>query len=228
MHLNTAYVICHCQYFPSDVSKVLVTSADSQVRILCGNIVVCKLKGDRSSGSQVPASFTSDGEHIVSVSDDSNVRVWNYTTQEQKSSRQKNVSSCESFLSHNTSFAIPWGGLKSKLGAALPGSRLGNGHFDEKLLPKSPASLPDCLTTSLGWFFFDALYKGSATWPEEKLLESNPESVKPWLCKSNFKFLKNSWMNAMSSPHLWGLVIVTAGWDGCIRTFLNYGLPIRL
>jgi hypothetical protein len=27
---------------------------------------------------------------------------------------------------------------------------------------------------------------------------------------------------------MWGLVIVTAGWDGRIRTYLNYGLPLRL
>ncbi|KAI3469108.1 hypothetical protein Pfo_025771 [Paulownia fortunei] len=213
------------QYCPSDMSKVMVTSADSQVRILCGTNIICKFKGNRSSGTQVPASFTSDGEHIVSVCEDSNVRVWNYTTQDQKSSHRKNVWSCESFLSHNSSIAIPWGGLKNKLGA-LPGSILGNGHLDEKLLQKLPASFPDCFTTSLG-FLLDALYKGSATWPEEKLPKSNPMAVKPSVCKSEFKFLKNAWLSALNSPHLWGLVIVTAGWDGCIRTFLNYGLPIR-
>ncbi|KAL0291358.1 UNVERIFIED_CONTAM: WD repeat-containing protein 44 [Sesamum angustifolium] len=213
------------QYCPSDVSKVMVTSADSQVRILCGTNIICKLKGNRSSGSQVPASFTSDGEHIVSVSEDSNVRVWNYTSHDQKSSRPKNVWSCESFLSRNASIAIPWCGLKNKLGA-LPGSILGNGHFDEKLLQKLPASFPDCFTMSLG-FFLDALSKGSATWPEEKLPKSNPMAAKTSVGKSEFKFLKNAWLSALNSPHLWGLVIVTAGWDGCIRTFLNYGLPIR-
>ncbi|PIN00954.1 WD40 repeat-containing protein [Handroanthus impetiginosus] len=209
------------QYCPSDASKVMVTSADSQVRIICGTDIVCKFKGNRSSGSQVPASFTSDGEHIVSISEDSNVRVWNYMAHDQKSSRPKKVWSCESFLSKNASMAIPWGGLKNKLGS-LPGNILSNGHFDEKLLQK----FPDCFTTSLG-FFLDTLYKGSATWPEEKLPQSNPTTVKPSLCKSEFKFLKNAWLSALNSPHLWGLVIVTAGFDGCIRTFLNYGLPIR-
>ncbi|KAG8374555.1 hypothetical protein BUALT_Bualt10G0007600 [Buddleja alternifolia] len=206
------------QYCPSDVSKVMVTSADSQVRILSGTNIICKFKGNRSSSSQVPASFTSDGEHIVSVSEDSNVRVWNYTIHDQISSRSKNIKSCETFSSLNASIAVPW---KNKLGS-LPGSILGNGHnLDDKLLQK----FPDCLT-SLG-FFLDALYKGSATWPEEKLPKSIPTAVKPPLCKSEFKFLKNAWLNALNSPHLWGLVVVTAGWDGCIRTFLNYGLPIR-
>ncbi|KAK6162212.1 hypothetical protein DH2020_002053 [Rehmannia glutinosa] len=140
-----------------------------------GNCRFYDVIGNRSSGSQVPASFTSGGEHVVSVSEDSNVRVWNYTTQDQKSSRPKNLYSCESFLSRNASVAIPWGGLKNKIGA-LPGSILGNGHFDEKLLQKLPASFPDCFTTSLG-FFLDALYKGSATWPKRNC----PNRIRWWL-----------------------------------------------
>ncbi|KAL3649717.1 hypothetical protein CASFOL_006120 [Castilleja foliolosa] len=206
------------QYCPGDVNKVMVTSADSQVRVISGTDIVCKFKGHQSSGTQVPASFTSDGEHVVSISEDSNIRVWNYTSQDQKSSRQnKNILPCESFSSRNASIAIPWGGFKNKLGA-LPGSILGHGHFDDKLLQK----LPDCFTTSLG-FFVDALYKGSVTWPEEKL----PKLKRNSTGKSELKSLKNAWLSALNNPHLWGLVIVTAGWDGCIRTFLNYGLPIR-
>ncbi|XP_047971706.1 WD repeat-containing protein 44 isoform X1 [Salvia hispanica] len=199
------------QYCPTDVSKVMVTCADAQVQILCGTNVVCKFKSNRSSTSQMPAAFTSDGEHVVSATEDSNVRVWNYSNQEQKPSRAKKIWSCESFLSRNASVAIPWcGGLKHKLGG-LPGSI----HFDEKLLQKLQASIP----MSVG-NFLDALYKGAATWPEEKL-------PLPSVCKSDFKFLRNAWQNAFNSPNLWGLVIVTAGWDGCIRTFLNYGLPIK-
>ncbi|KAK6146493.1 hypothetical protein DH2020_020362 [Rehmannia glutinosa] len=131
------------QYCPSDASKLMVTSADSRVHILCGT-------SNRRSVSQVPAAFTSDGQHIVSATEDSKVRVWNYSTEDQKSSRIKNVRSSETFLSRNASIAIPWCGLKNKLGA-LPGSILRAGHFDEKLLQKFPASFPDCLTTSLGF-----------------------------------------------------------------------------
>ncbi|KAL3817886.1 hypothetical protein ACJIZ3_003791 [Penstemon smallii] len=217
------------QYCPNDTSKVMVTSADSQVRIICGTNIVCKFKGNRSSGSQVPASFTSDGQHIVSATEDSNVRVWNYTTTHNQktsshSSSPKTIRSNETFTSRNASIAIPWCGLKNKLGS-LPGL-LSNGHLDEKLLQKLPPYFPDCFTMSLG-FFLDALHKGSPTWPEENLPKSSPLEVKNLLGKSEFKFLKNAWMSALNSPHLWGLVIVTAGWDGCIRTFLNYGLPIR-
>ncbi|XP_073305521.1 uncharacterized protein [Primulina huaijiensis] len=213
------------QFCPSDASKVMVTSADSQVRILCGANIVGKFKGNHSSGSRVSAAFTSDGEHFVSATEDSNVHVWSYNEQDQKSSRPKNLGSRESFFSRNSSIAVPWCGLKNKLGS-LPESILRNGHCDEKFLQKLPAYFPDCLTMSLG-FFLDSIYRGSATWPEERLPESRPETGKPFLRKSEFKFLKNAWLSALNTPHLWGHVIVTAGWDGCIRTFLNYGLPIR-
>ncbi|XP_051148884.1 WD repeat-containing protein YMR102C-like isoform X2 [Andrographis paniculata] len=218
------------QYCPGDERRVMVTSADSQVRILCGTDVVCKFRGNRSSvTTQAPASFTSDGEHIVLATEDSNVRVWTYPSPDLISSHQKkkkkNIWSCERFLSRHASIAIPWCGLKSKLGA-LPGSILGNGHLEERLPLKFPASFPDYFTASLG-YFLDALHKGSSTWPEEKLPKSIPAPAKPPLYKSEFKFLKNAWLSALNSPHSWGLVIVTAGWDGCIRTFLNHGLPIR-
>ncbi|CDP12205.1 unnamed protein product [Coffea canephora] len=187
------------QFCPADVSKVMVSSADSQVRILSGPNVICKFKGMKNSGSQASASFTSDGNHIVSITEDSNIYLWNYTNQDQTSAEVKNISAHESFLSHNAAIAIPWGGLKTKPGA-LHGGR---------------------------GFFLDSLYKGSATWPEEKLAKSSPAAVSPSVYKSEFKSLKGALQSALSSPHLWGLVIVTAGWDGCIKTFLNYGLPIR-
>lgn len=37
---------CLFQFCPSDSSKVMVTSADSQVRILSGVNVMCKFKGE--------------------------------------------------------------------------------------------------------------------------------------------------------------------------------------
>lgn len=181
--------------------------------------------GVRTLGSQASASFTSDGKHVISITEDSNVYIWNYTNQDQNSSKAKSMRSHESFLSQNASVAIPWGGLKTKT-RTLNGSILENGHFEKDLLPKMPSSFPDCFALGRG-FFLDSLYKGSATWPEEKLQEPNSPAVSPSICKSEFKFLKSALQSALNSPNLWGLVIVTAGLDGCIKTFLNYGLPIR-
>lgn len=183
--------------------------------------------GVRNSAGLVPATFTSDGKHIVSVTEDSNVCIWNYNDEEQTASRAKTVRSYESFYSHNASVVVPWCGLKTHSGSQ-PGSILANGaeYNDEKSL--STSSSTDCFSLSRG-FSFDSQFKGSATWPEEKLPNLTPLPVSPSsVSKSDYKFLKNAWQSALaSSPNLWGLVVVTAGLDGYIRTFLNYGLPIR-
>ncbi|XP_059662179.1 uncharacterized protein LOC132308176 [Cornus florida] len=223
------------QFSPSDPSKVMVTSADSQVRILCGVNVIFKFKGIRNSGSQVPASFTSDGKHIICASEDSNVYIWNYISQERTSSRSKTISSYESFLSSNISIALPWGGMETiselpttptSVGDDLLGSILRKGKCGEDSTHRMPISSPDCFHLSRG-FFSESLLKGSATWPEEKLTESSPVPVSPIMCKSEYKLLKSAFQNTSGSPHMWGQVIVAASWDGRIRTYYNYGLPIR-
>ncbi|OIT38498.1 PREDICTED: WD repeat-containing protein 44-like [Nicotiana attenuata] len=214
------------QYCPNDSSKVMVTSADSQVRILSGSNVICKFKGTQNLGSQCPASFTSDGKHILAVTEDSNVYIWNYSYEDGTTSQAKKVRSSESFLSQNASVTIPWCGFKTNPGTLPPGSVLANGDVNENSQPKT-SSLQDCF--SLGRAsFLDSILKGSPTWPEEKLPDSSPANASPSISKSEYKILKSAWQSALSSSHLWGLVVVTAGWDGCIRTFLNYGLPLRL
>lgn len=225
------------QFTPSDPSKVMVTSADSLVRIVCGNNVICKFRGLRNSGSQMSASFTSDGKHVVSATEDSNVYIWNYTNQDKTSSRTKKIWSSESFLSHNASIAIPWCGAKATPDAipspTLIGDTRGTGlvngqrhpNLDEHLEHKAPISSPDCFSSS---GFLESLPRGTATWPEEKLVSSSPLAISPTMLTSKLRFLKSALQSMSGSPHMWGHVIVTAGWDGRIRTFLNYGLPIRI
>lgn len=211
------------QFSPSDPTKVMVASADSLVRILCGADVICKFRGVRNVGSHTSTSFTADGKHIVSASEDSNVHLWDYNNQDRASSRAKDIWSCESFLSHNATIAIPWCGMKTTtetcpsptLTTSLPGFENG----------QEMASSPDCFSAARE-FLLESLPRGSATWPEEKLPDSS--SFSPSMRRSEYKFLKSACQNTASSPHTWGLVIVTAGWDGWIRTYHNYGLPHRL
>ncbi|XP_057774198.1 uncharacterized protein LOC130993360 [Salvia miltiorrhiza] len=193
------------QFLPQDPSKILVTSADSKVRIIDGVNVIGKYKGPRNAGSQSSASFTWDGKHIVSASDDSNVYMWNYSDQRESLSQSKPVRSFECFSS-DASVAIPWPGLKS-----------------DQL---NTNSLPFSSSSSL--YFMDASSKGSATWPEEKLPVPSPRAVTSPISKSQYKLLKSCCESASRGSHAWGLVIVTSGWDGRIRSFHNYGLPVSL
>ena len=70
-------------------------------------------------------------------------------------------------------------------------------------------------------FFIESSCKSSATWPEE-MLPSTTASVN--LDESQFKLLRNCFQGTSNS---WGQVIVTAGWDGRIRYFQNFGLPVH-
>ncbi|EEF43412.1 2-deoxy-glucose resistant protein 2 [Ricinus communis] len=228
------------EFSPSDPSKVVVTSADSLVRVLCGMDVICKFRASSIgvAANQMSASFTSDGKHVLSTSEDSNIYVWNYNSEEKSSSRVKKIQSYQSFASQNASIAIPWCGIENVPGPLVPpkadGDLSGNsglhghshhkffGETDHKVLPSSP----DCFSLTRG-LLLDSLTRGSATWPEEKLPDSSPVALSPTKCKE-YRFLKSACNSIFSSPHLWGLVIVTAGWDGRIRTYLNYGLPLRI
>lgn len=209
------------QFFPQDSSKVMVTCADSQVRILQGLNVIGKYKGQHSAGNQAFASLTSDGKHIISACEDSNVYMWNCAAQENRSlSKAMSIKSCERF-STNASIAVPWCGLKH--GNPENGRQFQVLH--DNMAEPAPYSSPAYFSLSQE-YYLESFPKGAATWPEEKLPPSSlSPSMSSALNKSQYKFLKLSCQSTLSS-HAWGLVIVTAGSDGRIRSFLNYGLPV--
>ncbi|XP_022738205.1 WD repeat-containing protein 44 [Durio zibethinus] len=208
------------QFLPQDSSKVMVTCADSQVRILQGLNVICKYRGARNNGNQTFTSLTADGKHIVSACEDANVYIWNFVDQDEPThSQAKDIRSCERF-SANASIAIPWCGLKC--GNAENGRQFE--VLNENLPDNLPFSSPAYFSLSHE-YFLESFPKGCATWPEETLPPSSPLSVSSSMNKSQYKFLKTSCQSTFNS-HAWGLVIVTAGLDGRIRSFLNYGLPV--
>ncbi|XP_039064551.1 WD repeat-containing protein 44-like isoform X1 [Hibiscus syriacus] len=220
------------QFSPGDPDILMITSADSQVRILNGIDMVCKFRGLHNAGSQVSAAFTLDGMRIVSASEDSNVYVWNYVKQDGPVPHAKNNWSCERFFSNNASVAIPWCGISCRNSTApnisgtspSPKYLSGGWRCNENtgvLQPESGESSQNKLgfssseRFSLGHgFFSESLPKGTATWPEEKLPFPNSMIVSSSICKSQYKLLKTSCQSALGSSHAWGLVIVTAGYDG--------------
>lgn len=218
------------QFSQEESQKVMITSEDSKLRILDGIDVVYKYKGLRKSGSQMSASFTSTGRHIVSVGEDSRVYVWNYDGFCSQSSKQmKSVQSCEHFFFEGVSVAIPWsdtGAEKKGLGSdSLRQSPPTQDHLE------AASWIRDSERFSLGnWFSMDGSCRGGATWPEEKLpLWGAPEHDHhhhDHQQQQQHNDVQNH--NHLALSEAWGLVIATAGWDGTIRTFHNYGLPVRL
>ncbi|KAL9682300.1 hypothetical protein QQ045_014095 [Rhodiola kirilowii] len=207
------------QFLPQDKSKVMVTCGDSKIRIMHGPEVIKKYKGLRSTGHK-NVSLTTEGKHIVAAGEDSRVYVWNCNADEGLAgSHAKNFDSWEHFPA-NASVAIPWEGLNL--------SKMDREKKMSRLLERSnslPFSTPACLCLNHE-FSLDSFPKVTATWPEESLPIPSPlASRSSSMRKSNYKLFKTS-CQSTSSSHAWGLVIVAAGWDGCIRSFHNYGLPV--
>jgi len=192
--------------------------------------------GLRKTKSQLSASFTSDGRYIVSVGEHSNVYIWNYDLSGRQSpKRVKSVRSCELFSSEGVSIAVPWPGMNHR-NTGLTNNRLHLPSQPIKILEPS-TWLWDSNLCSLGaWLFADGISKGSATWPEEKLPASPWNSVEANDRRQNriHQHSDHQYHTHHLYHHLthlsatWSLVIVTASCNGTIRSFCNYGLPVRL
>ncbi|KAI4311405.1 hypothetical protein MLD38_036307 [Melastoma candidum] len=189
--------------FSKDISgRVLISSQDSKVSVFEGNDIIYQYKGPRKSGSQRSASFISSGKHMVSLGGNSHVYLWNqsdYTRRRNGSS--KSVLACEYFHSEGASVMLPWhGGFPKGANTVLAAS-----HSHKKENGRF----------SLGkWLSQEGQCR---TWPEELLPQFSQEGNPV-----------EDYEGHGPVSETWGLVFVTGGKDGKIRTFHNYGLPVRL
>ncbi|KAB5548298.1 hypothetical protein DKX38_011704 [Salix brachista] len=222
---NSGNRITGIQFSQETCPRVMITSEDSKVRVFDGVDVVSKFKGLPKSGSQMSASFTSKGRHIISVGEDCRVYVWNYDGLcTPWSKNTKSVRSCEYFFSEAVSVAVPWSGPGAELRGLSGSSRRSYVRTEGNASRRR-----DSDRFSLGsWFFMDGRCRGgSATWPEEKLPMWDCPALEAEYQNQQTEDLHQD-DGQISLSDAWGLVIVTAGWDGKIKTFHNYGLPIKL
>ncbi|KAF3321350.1 WD repeat-containing protein 44 isoform X1 [Carex littledalei] len=187
--------ITNLEFCPHDSTKLMVASADSIIRILEGSEVKLKYKGLKHHGNHVSASFTREGNHIISCSDNF-IHLLNSASRVTSNLHLgKDIKSSEHFISDHTSLAVPWNGAHAtdlQLLISMQDDSHGHGT------------------------------NGNATWPEEKLSPGTPSHLS--LSKSQLKFLKVACQNGTD---MWGRVVVTAGWDGRIKSYQNFGLPIQ-
>ncbi|XP_075501471.1 uncharacterized protein LOC142539715 [Primulina tabacum] len=211
------------QFLKNNTRRVMITSEDSKIRVLDGLEVVRKYRGRAKSGCQMSASFTSNGRHIVSVGDNSRVYLWNYDDPSiQKIKHTKSIRSCEHLFIEGVSVAIPWKDLDTDC----------NMFPLQNCLKASPRSWDLERFSLANWFSMDSSSRGSVTWPEEKLPLWDPLSSENDChpCKECGDHIHQELLHKNNSRIVsatWGLVFVTAGWDGTIRTFHNYGLPVQ-
>ncbi|CAI9088550.1 OLC1v1022900C1 [Oldenlandia corymbosa var. corymbosa] len=231
------------QFAPGSSSEVLITSADSRVRVVDGVDLVHKFKGFRNTNSQISASLTANGKYVVSASEDSHIYIWRHES-ESRPSRSKGVTvtrSYEHFHCQDVSVAIPWPGMCETWGFRDTSSREQSGPINHSgdvstvNHPPTPVEesngsensplasgcgsspLHGTISTATNSYLFDRI---SATWPEEKLaLAAKTRSPR-------LSFDLSNGINPSRSA--WGMVIVAAGLRGEIRTFQNFGLPVRI
>ncbi|XP_073012634.1 uncharacterized protein [Typha latifolia] len=224
------------QFAPGSSSEVLITSADSRIRVVNGVELVHKFKGYRNTSSQISASFASNGKYVICASEDSHVYVWRYdhNTQPGRNKGVVNVTqSYEHFHCRDVTVAVTWPGSSTGILPGVHSSRRndldGIANSEQEVLAENNelhSLLPvyRCTNSPLHNSIINASTnhlgdRNSATWPEEKLLASkcNTEST-PDLCSVAMDMQRRS---------AWGLVIVTAGRGGEIRVFQNFGFPVH-
>jgi WD40 repeat protein len=200
------------------------------------------LSGLQTGSCQLSATFTPDGRHIISASEDSNIYMWNHENQDECTLKQAkaNVISSEHFHSNNAVIAIPWNGKTPRNPVSLVSQYLapqGDTIWSISKASKcnscqseeyssinnsvSKHAAAPVIFNSNQELSNDLTCKSAATWPEEILPLC---SIGDILDKSQYKLLRNVFQG---TSNLWGQVIVTAGWDGRIRSFQNYGLQVN-
>nr|CAD1840916.1 unnamed protein product [Ananas comosus var. bracteatus] len=246
------------QFGPGNPSEVMITSADSQIRVFDGVKMVNKFRGFRNTSSQISASYTSDGKYVVCASEDSHVYIWKREASRSASAGVKSKSwtttrSHEHFYCKDVSVAIPWPGCGtncafspslsafpersiSNLLDSFPSSRshlppLPEKSFSERTLPCSSDEPCSSILHSRSGVGSESFVSASSSIRSSAICSSISDSANISNSSSTWggsSSSKNSGSNSPEAASAWGLVVVTAGLGGDIRIYQNFGLPLRL
>ncbi|PWZ44372.1 WD repeat-containing protein 44 [Zea mays] len=217
------------QFLPGSTSKVLITSADSRIRVVDGLNLVHKYKGFRNTNSQISASLAANGSYVISASEDSHVYIWRIDDNLEQGRSKGNVTvtnSYEYFHCQDVTVAVA---LPSNGSPVV--SRANSAKHDERdsvsehsalhAAPEKPQDSSDFQPQSGYTISTGSNDSGDrATWPEELM---TPTKQSPRSSAS-----LPSGADQAPGRSAWGTVIVTAGRGGQIRTFQNFGFPARV
>ncbi|KAD3068354.1 hypothetical protein E3N88_36234 [Mikania micrantha] len=246
------------QFSTLNPSEVLVTSADSRVRILDGTKLVQKFKGYKNNNSQLSADYSPDGKYIISASEDSHVYIWKHEETKGKHKYQI-ITSYEHFPCKDVSVTAPWPGsnkleqplvtIHSKkhtkssttTTTTLPPPATGSSSIHDETGHNKPSTTPLPPLPKRSSSSMDSIedidhheQADSGVGPCESFSSAASSS-------GRYDELTSPSPNTKGSPGwggnhghktiqatAWGLVIVTAGLGGEIKVFQNVGLPFKV
>ncbi|KAJ3680336.1 hypothetical protein LUZ60_016614 [Juncus effusus] len=226
------------QFAPGSLSKVLITSADSRIRVVDGVDLIHKFKGFRNTSSQISACLSSNRKYIISASEDSHVYVWRHDDDSEQPSRSKNsisiTQSYEYFHCRDVTAAVLW--PQDSYRNSTVSSTTSNSFFSvgptgtSYSTSNSFSSVGPTGSSSSNNNSNGDVNRATATWPEEMVRGAERNNIigsNNIINGNNAGDIFNSGVAAQSRS-AWGMVIVTAGRGGEIRTFQNFGFPIRI
>ncbi|KAJ4911539.1 Transducin/WD40 repeat-like superfamily protein [Raphanus sativus] len=240
------------QFSPINPAEVLVTSADSRIRILDGTELVQKFRGFKNTCSQMTASYTLDAKHIICASEDSQVYVWKHEEPRLGITGRKTIAMCtsyETFPCKDVSVAIPWHGVvkgeppptqthsKKNTKKTSTATTQENATGGKKSgLPPLPKKNNDN-TADGATEEHQEDEPGTTNTPQNETENNTGETLKPGDSPStslSSRISSWSWFDGSGShgshnqPTAWGMVIVTSTIGGQIRAYQNFGLPRRV
>ncbi|CAL5015802.1 unnamed protein product [Urochloa decumbens] len=217
------------QFLPGNTSRVLVTSADSRIRVVDGLNLVHKYKGFRNTSSQISACLAANGRYVISASEDSHVYIWRNSDNLEQGRSKGNVTvtnSYEYFHCQDVTVAV----ALPSTGSSVVSRTNSRKHDEHDCVSEHPPlhAVPENLQDSCDFegqsgniLSTTSNHSGDrATWPEELM---TPTKQSPRSSAS-----LPSGAGQAPSRSAWGMVIVTAGRGGQIRTFQNFGFPARV
>ncbi|KAL0875020.1 hypothetical protein Bca101_024725 [Brassica carinata] len=236
------------QFSPINPAEVLVTSADSRIRILDGTELVQKFRGFKNTCSQMTASYTLDAKHIVCASEDSQVYVWKHEEPRLGITGRKTIAMCtsyEAFPCKDVSVAIPWHGVVK---GEPPPTHAHSKKNTKKTTQENATGGKKSGLPPLPKKNNDNTADGSTeehreddptmdTLQNETENNNTGETLKPGDSPStslSSRISSWSWFDGSGShgshnqPTAWGMVIVTSTIGGQIRAYQNFGLPRRV
>ncbi|KAK9057795.1 hypothetical protein SSX86_022633 [Deinandra increscens subsp. villosa] len=213
------------QFSPSNPSEVVITSADSRVRIIDGLHVVEKLIGYKNTSSQFSAQYSADGKYIMCASEDSQVYIWKHEKPKNSGGAKPKyvtTTSYEHFICAEVTVAVPWHGSNKLQGLVYEprSKRSGPVPVDDNVQATKPPQLPPVPK------------KGTEKSRNEDSEQTSNTEMSVSESDDGSSQLGNGAAAAATNTDIqstaWGLVIVTAGLEGEIRVYQNVGLPIKV